>query len=182
MNTTQLVLDILQILIPLAAVVIVVYITRNRKQTPDPEAQEEPKDENLQPEVVNILLPMQLQATERLVLYLERISPEQLFFREPASEEDARSYAFHLIRLIQAEFDHNAAQQIYLHDNVWQAVVTAKQWIMELINQAAENLAGQGDGRMLQQLVLDTTSKADELPTQQAIAIVKSYIQEKYIQ
>ena len=58
-------------------------------------------------------LNIRLQAYERIVLFLERISPQQLALRVDAGEMDVNRYHRILLQAIREEFEHNTAQQIY---------------------------------------------------------------------
>lgn len=82
-------------------------------------------------------LPIRLQAYERLALLLERISPGKILFRVQAISEDADSYASLLIANIEQEFEHNLAQQIYVSNECWDYIKTAKNATIALIRKAA---------------------------------------------
>ena len=81
-------------------------------------------------------LPLRLQAYERLALLLERISPGKILFRVQPTSEDAESYATLLIANIEQEFEHNIAQQIYVSNECWDYVKTAKNATITLIRKA----------------------------------------------
>jgi len=82
-------------------------------------------------------LPIRLQAYERLALFLERISPGKILFRVQATSEDAESYASLLIANIEQEFEHNLAQQIYISNECWDYIKTAKNATITIIRKAA---------------------------------------------
>jgi hypothetical protein len=82
--------------------------------------------------------PLRLQAYERMVLFLERINPNQLLIRVSPKSEDTNSYLHLLINSIEQEFEHNVAQQIYVSDECWTMIVTAKNaTLQQLRNKAA---------------------------------------------
>jgi len=82
-------------------------------------------------------LPIRLQAYERLTLLLERISPGKILFRVKPTSEDAEMYASLLIANIEQEFEHNLAQQIYVSNECWDYIKTAKNATITLIRNAA---------------------------------------------
>lgn len=82
-------------------------------------------------------LPLRLQAYERLALLLERISPGKILFRVQPTSEDADMYATLLIANIEQEFEHNLAQQIYVSNECWDYVKTAKNATITMIRKAA---------------------------------------------
>jgi len=82
-------------------------------------------------------LPVRLQAYERLTLFLERIKPSQLLIRIKPENEDKSSYAQQLVFSIDQEFEHNLSQQIYMSDELWNIIKSAKNGTIQLIRQQA---------------------------------------------
>ena len=78
-------------------------------------------------------LPMRLHAYERLSLLLERISPAKLLVRVAPSSKNKMEYQNLLVQQIEHEFEHNLSQQIYVTDECWQMIVTAKNAIVQHI-------------------------------------------------
>ncbi|MGB5941456.1 MAG: hypothetical protein WBG71_01115 [Leeuwenhoekiella sp.] len=81
-------------------------------------------------------LPTRLQAYERLVLFLERIKPSQLLIRISPSGEHKEDYEQLLISTIEQEFEHNITQQIYISEECWNVVQSAKNTTIQMIRQA----------------------------------------------
>ena len=71
-------------------------------------------------------LPLRLQAFERMTLFLERINPGKLLIRLSPNSENKNDYENLLISNIEQEFEHNLTQQIYMSDECWTIIVTAK--------------------------------------------------------
>ncbi len=78
-------------------------------------------------------LPLRLQAYERLALFLERISPAKLLIRVAPLNEDKVAYQNLLIHHIEQEYDHNMTQQIYITNECWTMILTAKNTIIQNI-------------------------------------------------
>jgi len=87
-----------------------------------------------------ITLPLRLQAYERMAIFLERLAPNNLILRSNEGEFNALELQAHMIEEIRQEYNHNVAQQIYLSEEAWQAVVHAKEEMIALINNASEGL------------------------------------------
>ncbi|MEH6406059.1 MAG: hypothetical protein V7767_02170 [Leeuwenhoekiella sp.] len=85
------------------------------------------------------VLPLRLQAYERLTLFLERISPSQLLIRVPPSGTDKALYEKLLLANIEQEFEHNLAQQIYMSDELWNIIKSAKNGTIRLVRNASAN-------------------------------------------
>jgi hypothetical protein len=71
-------------------------------------------------------LPIRLQAYERLTLFLERISPQNLLKRVSPISQEVEDYKSLLIQTVEQEYEHNLSQQIYVSDPCWRIVSAAK--------------------------------------------------------
>jgi hypothetical protein len=87
-----------------------------------------------------IITPIRLQAYERLVLFIERISPESLVMRVHKPELSALQFQTSLIVTIRDEFEHNLSQQVYISSQAWELVRSAKEDMIKLVNTAATKL------------------------------------------
>jgi hypothetical protein len=118
-------------------------------------------------------LPLKLQAYERLVLFLERISPNSLLVRTHRSGITATQLHADLLATIRAEFEHNLSQQIYISSSAWETVKNSKEDMLRLINNAYSQ-AGQGaNGMQLSSQIFEMMMKEENIPTQKAIDILK---------
>ena len=84
-------------------------------------------------------LPLRLQAYERLTLFLERINPNKLLLRVAPLSEDKYAYESLLIHHIEQEMEHNLAQQIYISNECWTIILTAKNTIIQNIRKTTMN-------------------------------------------
>lgn len=82
-------------------------------------------------------LPLRLQAYERLALLLERISPAKLLVRVAPTGDDKTDYQNLLIHHIEQEYEHNITQQVYVTDELWTMLLTAKNTIIQNIRKTA---------------------------------------------
>jgi len=119
-------------------------------------------------------LPIRLQAYERLALFLERISPGKILFRVETTSEDAESYATLLIANIEQEFEHNLAQQIYVSNECWDYIKTAKNSIITSFRKAAvkEDIA---TADQLREIVLKSLMDKQP-PTDAALSYIKKEV------
>uniref|UniRef100_UPI0040490254 DUF7935 family protein n=1 Tax=Flavobacterium sp. TaxID=239 RepID=UPI0040490254 len=81
-------------------------------------------------------LPLKLQAYERMALFLERINPTKLLIRVTPYSSDKNDYEAHLIQNIEQEFEHNLTQQIYISEDCWTIISTAKSNIIQNIRKS----------------------------------------------
>ena len=84
-------------------------------------------------------LPLRLQAYERMTLFLERIDPTKLLIRIAPISNDKNDYANFVIAQIEQEFEHNLTQQIYMSDECWTIISTAKNSTIQMLRKAAMN-------------------------------------------
>ncbi len=80
------------------------------------------------------MLPLRLQAYERFTLLLDRISLDKLLVRIPPNGEDKDAYKNLLIATIDQEFEHNLTQQIYISDECWKTILTAKNTVISQLH------------------------------------------------
>ncbi|MDN3706959.1 hypothetical protein QW060_07405 [Myroides ceti] len=77
--------------------------------------------------------PQILQAYERLTILMERIDTLKLVNRVAPISELKQDYANFLIQNIDQEFDFNLSQQIYVSEEAWALVTTAKNTVIQQI-------------------------------------------------
>lgn len=82
-------------------------------------------------------LPLRLQAYERLALFLERINPTKILIRIAPLSDDKMDYVNLLANHIEQEMDHNLAQQIYVSDECWTMILTAKNTVIQNLRKTA---------------------------------------------
>lgn len=83
------------------------------------------------------VLPLQLQAHERLVLLVERISLHNLVSRLYNPDFSSGVFRQVLAATVKEEFEHNITQQLYVSATVWQAVEQLKDNTLAYINQVS---------------------------------------------
>lgn len=81
------------------------------------------------------VLPIKIQAYERFTLLLDRISLNKLLVRVAPVDDGVEAYKHLLIATIDQEFEHNTTQQIYISDECWQAIVSAKSTVISQLHQ-----------------------------------------------
>lgn len=123
-------------------------------------------------------LPLRLQAYERMVLFLERISPGKLLSRMAPVGEDAKSYETLLTHTIDQEFEHNLTQQIYISDECWNAIKTAKNATIALVRKTA--LKEEVDSAVKMREVLLKEIIENGSPSDTALSFIKEEISDVF--
>lgn len=85
-------------------------------------------------EVRKVVTPIQLQAYERLVLFLERMTPNNLVLRCYQAGMTTQLLKDVMIQNIRDEFEHNLSQQLYISSQAWAYIKNAKEDMINTIN------------------------------------------------
>ncbi len=173
----ELFLQILAYTIPALIVFIVVYVML-RNFTKEENAR---RRYLLAKESQKTTLPIRLNAYERMVLFLERISPDSLLVRLQDDTLTALQYHASLLIDIRAEYEHNVAQQVYVSDEAWSVIRNAKENIVQLINACAAKVPPEVPSAQLANVILATYNQSEDSPTQLAISFVKNEIKKYFV-
>ena len=122
------------------------------------------------------ITPIKLQAYERLTLFLERISPESLVVRVMDPKMTAGFLQQALLKTIRAEFEHNLSQQIYISNNAWLVIKSAKENVIKLINNAGDKVDKKAPAFELSKIIIESTINNNANPTQAAIDFLKNEV------
>lgn len=124
---------------------------------------------------VNVL-PMRLQAYERMVLFLERITPSNLLIRVPPISSNKEDYEALIIQSIEQEFEHNLTQQIYISERCWNIINAAKNATIQLIRKASL-LEKTDTANKLREVIL-TEMMERRSPSDAALSFIKEEVSE----
>lgn len=119
------------------------------------------------------ILPLKIQSYERIVLFLERIAPENLIIRVHEHNMTAKQLHKKLIDCIQQEYEHNLAQQVYVSIKGWEVTRTAKDDTLHIVNLGINNLHDKATGLELSREIFQTLSKLGKSPSAPAIDALK---------
>ncbi|TRW96486.1 DUF7935 family protein [Flavobacterium gawalongense] len=119
-------------------------------------------------------LPLRLQAFERMTLYMERINPTKLLIRIAPLSQDKNDYENLIIAQIEQEFEHNLTQQIYMSDECWTIIVTAKNATIQMIRKANRSDRVDCADKLREVLLNDLMEK--QSPSNAALAYIKNEV------
>jgi hypothetical protein len=121
----------------------------------------------------NVITPLRLQAYERAILFLERISPESLIMRVNKPGSTCQQLQSELTLSIRTEFEHNLSQQIYISPGAWEMLKIARGRTMQMINTIAEKLPKDSPSINLSKAILESMVDQEKTPTADAISFIK---------
>lgn len=119
-------------------------------------------------------LPIRLQAYERMTLFLERINLTKLLIRVAPISNQKNDYENFLIDQIEHEFEHNLTQQIYISEECWTIITTAKNATIQMIRKAAMSDRVDSADKLREVILNDLLEK--QSPSNAALSFIKSEV------
>lgn len=121
-----------------------------------------------------MVVPLKIQACERLLLFLERSQLPVLVKRVYASGITMEAFHIALLQNVEEEFEHNMAQQLYVSNDTWEAVRRAKEELVGQINATFDKTVDGTDVVMVAQALVAVPNPFVE----QAVAALKKEFNE----
>lgn len=172
----ELLLDFVKIVLPAGLVMYAMYLTVRAFLNKEFEK----RLLDLKTKNTETVLPIRLQAYERVCLLLERVSPHNLIVRINNPAYTSYQLQQLLIREIREELNHNLSQQVYMSDQSWNLAKAAVEEVIGLINSAAEETAGDGRGVELAKKIFDKLVQRNEDPCTTALRFIKNEIRQTF--
>jgi hypothetical protein len=164
--------DILMITIPALIVFLTSYfLLRNMLRNDQDKRRQE-----LLLQGSRTVTPIKLQAYERIVLFLERISLESMLLRVSMADMTASQLHSVLLTTIRSEFEHNLSQQIYMSQQAWEVARNARSNMIKIINSEAEKMPPDSSGIALSKQLLERIMELEKEPTRVAIEFIKAEV------
>lgn len=79
------------------------------------------------------IIPLKLQAYERLIMLCERISLDNLAYRLVHPDMGVSELRSAMLIAIQQEYEHNITQQVYVSESLWKIIQLAKDQMQAVI-------------------------------------------------
>jgi hypothetical protein len=111
-------------------------------------------------------LPLRVDAYQRMILFMERISPNSLIMRTFHNEKPAKIFQTELLETIRQEYEHNVAQQLFVSPKSWKLIRESKEEIVKIINLAASQVDENATSLDLSSKIFEITSQLKNIPTE----------------
>lgn len=122
---------------------------------------------------------LKLQAYERMVLFLERISPALVISRVLENGMNNYDLQTAVANDIRAEFQHNLTQQMFMSSDAWNLIVSAKEEIIKAVSMIASHLPANTDGQEVARVILQSIEHSGQmLPNITALEFLKNEVRE----
>lgn len=162
--------ELLKLIIPQLGILVLVYFFLNHWLQRDKILQAKKRKDDFN----QLILPNQIHAFERMVLFMERISPSSIIPRLNQPNLTAQEFQFLLTQEISNEYQHNLSQQLYIPNQTWNMISLAKDQMIQEIIQAAQSLPNNASSKELSlKLLSDTAMSKGKLSTSSVIEALK---------
>jgi len=172
----EIIIEFGKLLIPALLVLYAMYLTVKSVLEKDIER----KEVDLKIKNYETILPLRLQAYERIALLLERISPNNIMLRLNNPGLSAKEFQIILVKEIREEYNHNLSQQIYIDEDTWVLVRKAIEDTINLINQSAINLKEEAKGMDLTKAVFADIMQNEVDSIEHALSQLKKEVSQFY--
>lgn len=173
MEITELLSYMIIALIPAASVIYVVYIMLKKQGEKEISA----LTMQLKKEQQASFIEPRVDAYQRAVLLMERITPNNLIMRMHDPRLNAKQFQTALLDNIRKEYEHNLAQQIFISLKGWEMVKSSKEETVKIINIAARQIGEEANATELSSKIFEIVAEVGELPTEITIKQLKGELQ-----
>lgn len=172
----EVLIEFVKIILPAALVLYGMYLTVKSFMT------KELEKKMLEVKVRNVetVLPIRLQAYERICLLLERLSPNNLVIRLNDGKMTAKQLQALMLSDIRDEYNHNVSQQVYMSEEAWDYVKTAKEDLITTINRSADSIKEDAKGIDLAKKIFQEMVEKEKDPINDALVYIKNEIRESF--
>ena len=172
----DLLIEFIKILLPAGLVLYAMFLTFRSML----EKEIERKKVDVRYKLQETVVPLRLQAYERLALLLERISPKNIILRMNNPAYSAQEFHVLLVREIREEFNHNMSQQIYISEELWTLVKKAIEDTISTFNQAAVSLVPEAKCMDLTKAIFEKVLGGGTDPITHALTQLKKEVAQFY--
>jgi hypothetical protein len=121
--------------------------------------------------------PVRQRAYERLVLLLERTTPEHMLLELNLGEMTVLQVQQHLVRTIRMEYEHNMSQQVYVGEEVWAMIQNAKEQTLAFVNTVAQQLPAESTALDYAKTLITAYATNGDTPNELALQALKKEAQ-----
>ncbi|HMV09724.1 MAG TPA: hypothetical protein PK325_14775 [Cyclobacteriaceae bacterium] len=167
------VVDLAKILLPALLVLYVAYLLIRSFLAKEIEL----KKLEIRGRSIETVLPLRLQAYERMCLFLERISPQNMLVRLNVGLIPSKEFHQMLLNEIRNEYNHNVSQQVFMTEGVWENIKNAKEDLVLTINDAASEMGADSSSLDLSKKIFERYINKPIDPVAHALTELKREIQ-----
>jgi hypothetical protein len=123
------------------------------------------------------ILPLKVEAYQRLILLLERIHPNSMVMRVHNPAKNATLIQNEILEQIREEFEHNIAQQMFVSPQAWEMVKRSKDELLQLVHITGKFMEPHSTALDFSAKLFENTAQVNPFPTEIAIQYLKEEFQ-----
>ena len=163
-------LEILKYTLPAALVVLTAWLMISNFL----KAQLREQELKLKQTTRHLTAPIQLQAFERLTLFMERIDLFYLNAQLRAPQMTVADLQLTMTNQVRIEFDHNVSQQIYISNELWARIRSTKEETIMTINRIGSSMPPNAPDKEFSRAIIEYLNELDGvLLTQKTLEAIK---------
>lgn len=166
-------MDFVKIVVPAALVLYAMYLLMRSYVNRELRL----KELEIRGRSIETMLPLRIQAYERMCLFLERMTPQNLLVRLNTNGMASREFQQLLLNEIRNEYNHNASQQVFMSEAVWELVKNAKEELIVTINDSASEMNEDSTSLDLAKKIFEKSMNKAVDPIAHALSQLKTEIQ-----
>ncbi len=166
--------EILQITIPALLVLVMAYIILDKMLKND----QNRRNYELRKSSLTATIPLRLRAYERLMLVIERTTPNKIIINIIQPEMTCFGLQAQLLSNIREEFSHNVSQQIYVSSELWTVIRATEESLIKLINMCASQFAPEMPAAALAERIIEIYTQSEKSPGEIATEMLKKEVRE----
>lgn len=170
-------------LIAFTAMVLVVYFMMKKQAKITSELIERDViNQNLEmkKERQQFFLPQRVDAYQRFILYLSRITPGTIVLRFHNPSLPAKKVQMDVLTAIREEFEHNVAQQMFISEKAWKVIKDAKEETIRIVNLAGDAVGPEALSLEYATKLMEICAEVGDLPTEIACDLLRKELQEMF--
>jgi hypothetical protein len=169
-------IDLVKIVVPASIVLYAVYLMVRSFIIKEIEL----RKLEIRSRAIETVLPVRLQAYERMTLFLERTAPQNLLLRLNTPGLSARDFHKMLLDEIRNEYNHNVSQQVYISEAVWTLIKNAKEDLTLMVNEASSQVGNEATSIDLAKRIFELALEKKVDPIGHALSELKKEIQQTF--
>ena len=126
------------------------------------------------------ITPLKIQAYERVLLYIQRISPENLTIKNVNPNLSNQELYETLNHIIETEYEHNLTQQLYITETAWLAVQKTKNEVKQLIEVSYSKVENEKQSIQLATTIIQIFDQLEQKPTTLSNQIIKKEFNKEF--
>jgi hypothetical protein len=178
---TEIIGDLIKILLPAAAVMYAMFLVVRsflNSHFAMMTREYEKKLVDLKVTTSEKVLPLRLQAYERMCLFLERISLHNLVLRLNNPAYTSMQFQQKLLMEIREEYNHNLSQQLYMSDQSWALIKNSMEEAIAVINKSAGSIPSESRSVDLAKMIFENMLQKSDDPSSKALKYIKNEIRQ----